>query len=283
MTDEQLRAAPPAGEGPESLPTDPAACVGPEHVAAFDQDGVVCIRQIVGADWVERMREATERVLDRQADDAPTFRTLLYLWEKDADFRAFALESSLPAIAAKVLQSQQVRLFADQLLVKEPGSVEKTPWHQDQPYWPLRGQQLCTIWVALDRVTLANGAVEYIRGSHRWGKWYKPQSFSAQSPIAAPDWEIIPDFDQERDRHDFLHWDVEPGDAIIHHPLIVHGAGGNRHADSQRRAIAPRYVGDDVRWNPAEGMTIRRDPELPAGATLDSPLFPLAWPEGTRA
>ena len=257
---------------------DGGPCVTPENVESFNRDGVVCIRGVLSADWIERMRAATARVLAQHAGEAPTFRTLLYLWEKDEDFGAFALDSALPGIAARILQSEEVRLFADQLLVKEPGSVEKTPWHQDQPYWPLCGTQLCTIWVALDPVTLENGAVEYIRGSHRWGKWYKPQSFSAQSPIDAPDWETIPDFDKQRDRHEFLHWDVEPGDAIIHHPLIVHGAGGNGHADRQRRAIAPRYVGDDVRWCPADGLTLRRNPGLPIGSTLDSPLFPLVAP-----
>jgi ectoine hydroxylase-related dioxygenase (phytanoyl-CoA dioxygenase family) len=253
--------------------------VSAEDVAAFERDGVVCIRRAVGSGLIEQMRTATDRVLESQTHDVPTFRTLLYLWENDPDFRAFSLESSLPEMAGKILQSREVRLFADQLLVKESGSVEKTPWHQDQPYWPLSGSQLCTIWVALDPVTLENGAVEYIRGSHRWGKWYKPEGFSAQSQIASPDWDVIPDFDKLRDWHDFVHWDVEPGDAIIHHPLIVHGAGGNLQANCQRRAIAPRYAGDDVRWNPAEGMIVRRNPELAPGATLVSPLFPLAWAE----
>jgi ectoine hydroxylase-related dioxygenase (phytanoyl-CoA dioxygenase family) len=56
-----------------------------------------------------------------------------------------------------------VNIFYDQLLIKEPGTVKRTPWHHDMPSWPLAGWQVCTIWLALDPVTEESGAVEYVR------------------------------------------------------------------------------------------------------------------------
>lgn len=50
-------------------------------------------------------------------------------------------------------------------LIKEPGTVKRTPWHHDMLYWPLVGLQVCTIWLARDRVTKDSGAVECARGS----------------------------------------------------------------------------------------------------------------------
>lgn len=248
-------------------------------VSAFENDGAVCIRQIVDEAWVERMQNAVRRVMAAEPGDKPRFRSMLYLWQADPDFRAFSLESPLGPVAADIMQSHNVNLFADQLLVKEPGTAEPTPWHQDQPYWPLSGSQLCTIWVALDPVTLDSGAVEYVRGSHLWGKWFKPVSFAGDARYAGLQWEDCPDFDAHRDEFEYLHWEVEPGDCVIHHPLVVHGADGNKRADIYRRAIAPRYAGDDVRFSPLPGVEPRRDPGLMLGSRLDREMYPRVWPK----
>lgn len=42
-------------------------------------------------------------------------------------------------------RANKVNIFYDQLLIKEPGTVKRTPWHYDMPYWPLVGWQVCTI------------------------------------------------------------------------------------------------------------------------------------------
>ncbi len=60
----------------------------------------------------------------------------------------------------------KVWFFYDQLLVKEPNTAEPTPWHQDGPYWPLRGEQVMSIWVPFDHATRETGVVTYVKGSH---------------------------------------------------------------------------------------------------------------------
>lgn len=66
----------------------------------------------------------------------------------------------LAEAARRLMSAREVRLFDDQLLVKEPGSVAPTPWHQDLPYWLLRGDRICGLWCPLDPVDLDSGAVE---------------------------------------------------------------------------------------------------------------------------
>ena len=53
------------------------------------------------------------------------------------------------------------------------GTKTRTGWHTDQPYWPIIGPVITT-WIALDYVDDENGALEFIPGSHRWGKKYHP-------------------------------------------------------------------------------------------------------------
>lgn len=74
--------------------------------------------------------------------------------------------------------ANKINMFFDHLLVKEPGAVEPTPWHQDGPYWKIKGEQIYSIWFAMDHVTENTGGVRYVKGSHATGVRYRPQSFS---------------------------------------------------------------------------------------------------------
>ena len=106
-----------------------------------------------------------------------TFFGDMFMWKSDPDFRAAALSSPAPEIAARLMNSTSAEFFYDQLFVKEPGTAHPTPWHQDQPYWPVTGEQVTSVWIALDEIDRSNGAVEFIAGSHRWGVSYRPTPF----------------------------------------------------------------------------------------------------------
>ena len=111
------------------------------------------------------------------------FRAGVDHWRHDAGFRAFAIDSPLPAIAARLLRSASVYLYEDSLLVKEPGTREATAFHQDLGYFHVTGEQACTTWCPLDPVTAESGALRYVRGSHRWDRLYKPNLFVTRQSI----------------------------------------------------------------------------------------------------
>ena len=153
-------------------------------------------------------------------------------------------------IAARLMGSREVVYYHDHLLVKEPGTRERTPWHHDQPYYPIDGEQIVSLWLPLDAVDRAT-CVEYVKGSHRWGRWFQPKFFrqgGVDMAVADPRFEPLPDLDAERERHEFLAWDMEPGDVIAFHALTLHGASGNLSAARRRRAWATRWCGDDARY-----------------------------------
>jgi ectoine hydroxylase-related dioxygenase (phytanoyl-CoA dioxygenase family) len=267
-----------------------------EAALALARDGAAVIRNVVPPDWIIRMREAIECELGGGSPTAAEYgRTAgrfygdFFLWLRNPEFRRFACQSPLPALAAQLMASRRVNLFYDQLFVKEPGSVERTPWHQDLPYWPVTGQQVVSIWVPFDRATPENGVVTYVQGSHRWGRVFRPRAFDEANAgaFAASAYEPLPDIDAERERHRFLSWSLEPGDVLAHLGLTIHGAAGNQSAGARRRALALRYTGDDARYDPRPGTFmnlehVRRHipaPNLEPGAPMGGPLFPVVWPE----
>lgn len=167
---------------------------------------------MISTEWIERLREATDRVLDARGQNlnnkggAGNFRGDLDMWLRNSDFRDFALKGPSGQIAKTMMRSQVVQLFADQLFVKEPGTSTPTPWHHDQTYWPVLGDHVCSIWVAMDTVSRETSGLEYVRGPHRWGRRFQPQAFGDRTlpALNLSTNEAIPDFDSERGRYQFL-------------------------------------------------------------------------------
>ncbi|MBO9499569.1 MAG: phytanoyl-CoA dioxygenase family protein [Novosphingobium sp.] len=270
-----------------------------EARTAYRRDGAAVIRGVLDGEWIERMRAAVDRVIAAPAASSVEYTPKgnsgryvgdFFVWMRDPDFAALMLRSPLPALAGALMEARAVRFFYDQLLVKEPLTREETPWHQDLPYWPVRGEDILSLWVPLDPVTIETGAVQYARGSHREGQLYAPAAFSSDSGFAAIYAQLgLPPMPEEaaiRERHEVLAWETRPGDVVVHHPLTFHYSAGNLSPEIRRRAIATRYLGDDARWDARPGTFIQKESirtgliepiALRDGDEVDSANFPLCW------
>ena len=178
-----------------------------DELGRFHRDGVVRLSGLLDEAWTELLAEAIEQDISDPAPgyhgyDSPgggRFHGNFDNWRSDDRFARYCLESPLPAVAAALLDAQVVHLFYDQLFVKEASTPSPTPWHNDQPYWPVAGRQLMSLWVTLDPVTQDSGALEFIRGSHRWDRWFQPRTFAAggyeydsNPAYALVDWSAAP-------------------------------------------------------------------------------------------
>ena len=270
--------------------------IPPEQLTAFQTDGATVLRQVLPAHWLTRLAAAVERVLSTPGEVAVDytpkgrpgrFYNDFFLAQREPEFAEFTRHSPLPGLAAALLGAPRVGFFFDQLFVKEPGTQERMPWHQDLPYWPVQDDRLVTLWVPLDPVTRESGAVIYARGSHRWGRVAKRWRMArtgdaADAPPAAPiDAEEIGDAS-------FIHFDMQPGDVLAHHPLTVHGSFANHTTHTRRRALALRYYADgcvfasrpdDILQNPRV-RALLPDLGLVEGEPLRGAAFPIVWPPG---
>ena len=245
----------------------------------FERDGVVLLPGVIDAEWQDKLREAVEIALDKSEN---YFRRLR-VWQDVPILAEYCRNSPAPGIVAQLLDTDKVNLFYDQVFVKEPDSQTATPWHNDQPYWPVRGWQVMTLWLALDPISSENGAMEFIRGSHRWQRWFQPflaanNGGVAEDYVSDENFEPLPDFDANRDQYEILSWDMQPGDVLAFHALTVHGACGNNCSEQRRRAYAVRYTGQDARYYIGPAINPRLiNATLKHGDVLDSSQFPAVF------
>ena len=259
-----------------------------EIVADFQKNGVVVLRQAFG-EWVEPLRAGVDALM---ADPSPLERTVrptdgsapffqdLCNWQRIAPFREFVMQSPAARIAARLMQSKTARFFHDHVLVKQPGGSTVTPWHQDQPYYCVEGRQSASFWIPLDPVS-RDIAMECVRGSHLWGRGFRPMRFDGTKLYENDDFEPMPDIDALRGGLDIATWDVEPGDAIAFHFRTVHGAPANS-TPRMRRVFSARWVGGDAVYARRNG---RGSPPftglaLADGDPFDAPIFPVVHREG---
>lgn len=267
--------------------------ISAETIKAFRSDGVAPLRSVADKSELARLAAAIEHDMQHpgpffhgyETGDGGLFHGNLRLWEHDPAFQEFCFASSLPCIAQQCFDSAKVNLLYDQLFVKESGTNNTTRWHNDQPYWPIRGWQVLSVWVALDRTTLQTGALEFIRGSHLWDRWFQPEPFGETGAHGEyetnPDYEPVPDIDANRGNYDIVSWDLEPGDAFLFHGLTVHGSPGNTSATATRRGYTVRFTGDDVVYDVRPGTNVHlRNASLCDGQPLDSAQYPVVLRAG---
>ena len=265
------------------------AVVTPELIAAFARDGAVCLRGLLDAQEVASLRSGIDaniaapspraKVASR-SDDPGFFIEDFCCWQDNDAYRHVIFDSPLAAAAARLMQSREVRLYHDHMLTKEPGTRQRTPWHQDQPYYNIEGQQNISFWIPVDPVR-RHSTLEFVAGSHR-GPWLMPRTFMDHQAKWFPEGSLadLPDIEAARGDYPILGWAVEPGDAIAFHMLSLHASGGVD-GDTRRRVFSVRMLGDDIRHAPRPWVTSPPFPglaeRLPAGAPMQDTLFPLLW------
>ena len=242
--------------------------VDKQSIDDFRQKGVTVLRGAFTG-WVDVLRAGIDANMNDPDPNARIYKgengngrffVDYSNWDRIAEYKNFIFNSNAAHIGATLMNSQNVQLFHEHVLVKEASTDVPTPWHQDAPYYCVTGTKTVSLWVPLDTIE-RDTTLEFVSGSHLWGKHFRPQRFDGSALNEDDGLEEIPDINQHRDEYEILGWAVEPGDAIAFDYRTIHGAAGNHQPHRQRRAFSLRLVGDGARF-------VRRD------GLVSSPPFP---------
>ena len=256
--------------------------ISQEQIDTYARDGVVLIPGLL-TEWADTIRQGIETNMrepgpyaaeNLHSGEQGRFFDDYCNWSRIDEFEQCIRESALAHAARELMQSKQVQLFHDHVLVKEPGTSKPTPWHQDSPYYFVEGAQTISFWAPMDPVT--DASLRCVAGSHLWDKQVVPTRWLSETNFY-PDSDAYMDVpDPDAQGMDIREWHMQPGDAVAFNFGVLHGSRGNDTL-KRRRAFSVRLVGDDARYVERPGPTSPPFPghNMKPGERLREDWFPV--------
>ena len=248
---------------------------------SFNEDGFVVVRDLFDSSEIKFYREVIkeaikerkhfdERVLKDRSEYEQSFTQCQNLWEDYIDIRKLTFDQRVCKIASKLLDTEAIRLWHDQALVKESGGRETDP-HHDQPYWPIKETKTITAWIPLCDIDETNGQLGFYSGSHK-----------------IKDKKFINIFSGKVDENNFLETaNVSPdqisyqamkeGDVSFHHGLTFHRAKSNISNYDRIVHTAIFFADGCTRGDDKFHFSVDRS-KIKVGEKIDSDVTPIAFP-----
>lgn len=234
-------------------------------VERYQRDGAVLVPGVFSDAWLDKVRRGIARNLAHPSqysekltgsDGGGAYFNDYCNWGWIEEFKEFVFHSPAAALAARFMKSSQVSFYHEHVLNKEPGSSKRTPWHHDQSYYPIDGDQVCSLWMPVDPVP-RDACVQFVAGSHLWPRWFIPRKFATEHNYPLKDareaedsgerqYYDVPVEEIEAGKWPILQWECKPGDVVVFHMRTLHGASGNPSASTHRRVLSTRWLGDDA-------------------------------------
>ncbi|EED88104.1 predicted protein [Thalassiosira pseudonana CCMP1335] len=247
------------------------------QIATLEEDGVVHIKGVFDAEWVEYLRTATnEQVANPHFWAFAGTASKLYdyiqrnIWQTNKAFADFYYHSAMGHVLAQAGRTDEIRVSTDLLMVN-PNKGFK--WHQDNQNGPITWEDGIRFWITMDETPKEYGAPVYLKGSHR--------------NEVVDELAVFVDIEQkglEEYKDQLLEFRTMPGDMLIWHPKTIHKVDG---PSDGIWTTYRRVLGGTV----AKGGTIYTDKRgtggvlsdlgkhgLEGGDKLSSPFFPIVYP-----
>jgi phytanoyl-CoA hydroxylase len=219
----------------------------------YERDGVIRVRGLFSQAEVLTLRTELERYMredlaEKPADARtlePDGKTVRNLWRIEVHHPAILLMVEKPEIVALVskLVHGEPRLVGVETFNKPARIGSGVPYHQDNAYFCQSPPDMLTIWIAMDAVTMANGPVYYVRGSHKHGMLPTKPSGVKGNSIGLAEAPAVP---LEKQFCGLL----EPGDALVHQCETIHHSAPN-HSDFPRLGLLLVYRGKHTQTDAA--------------------------------
>lgn len=220
----------------------PAVILNGNQISAFRENGFLALKAITSTEEVTQLRGVFDRLLNSKAGfnegarwdlvggDSTGPAKLPQIMNpvnyapqlRDTLFRANAL-----AIAKQLLGDEAAPFF-EHAILKPAHHGAATPWHQDEAYRrdPNFDYWEISIWMPLQDVTLRNGCMQFIPGSHR-GELLTHRSANNDPKNHA--YECCGKFDPA----DAVACPLPAGGCTIHYGRTLHYAGPNQAGEAR--------------------------------------------------
>ena len=210
-----------------------------QQVEHFRRDGFVPKIRVMSREDAERARAALEDYESRTG--GPLRGNLRHKAHLLFPFLSEIVRNGRILDAIEDLYGANLLCWTSNFFIKEANNPAFVSWHQDATYWGLSAPDVVTAWVALTPSNMANGAMGVMPASHRLQQLPHRDTFDKNNLLTRGQ-EIAVEVDESK----AFYLDLEPGEASLHHVLLVHGSPPNPSND-RRIGFAIRYIPTSVR------------------------------------
>jgi ectoine hydroxylase-related dioxygenase (phytanoyl-CoA dioxygenase family) len=251
-----------------------------QQIDKFWADGVLVVEDAVSAkeladlkqvfeDWVEESRSYSKdygETLDGRArfdlqpghsSDKPALRRVQSP-EEVSDIYANVMRKARTVDYCADLLGPNLKFHHGKVNSKLPGSATEVKWHQDFPFQPMTNDDIITCLLFLDDVTLENGPLEVIPGSHKgplYSHWHDGVF------TGAVDSNIIAD-----QKSKIVSCTGKAGSVCLMHASLLHGSAPNLSNHARTLYITTYYAEDAIELSPNH-LPSRFTHELVRGVT----------------
>ena len=228
-------------------PTTPP--VSAEQVAAYRRDGYIAFDRFLEPAEVADLQRVTDEFVDRSravtshtdvfdlepghSPDAPRLRRLKAPHRQHAVYDQLLRNPRILDVVEQLL-GHGVRFQNTKLNMKSPEFGSPVGWHQDWAFYPHTNDDVLAVGIAIDDMTVENGCLMVVPGSHR-GPTYDHHEDGvfvgviASSEVGAGAVPI----------------ELHAGGISIHHARLLHGSAPNR-STRPRRFLLFEYCSADA-------------------------------------
>ena len=168
--------------------------------------------------------------------DSPALRRVASPVEISDDFWAVAQDNTALDLTAAIF-SPNIKFYASKVNLKLPGSKTEVKYHQDFPFDPHTNMDMMTVLIFLDDITMENGPLQLVPGSHKGPLHSLWQGGKFTGAVAD-------EIEQEAIKNSVA-CTGKAGDACLMHSGVLHGSSANLGQDPRRLFIVT-YVAEDA-------------------------------------
>lgn len=218
---------------------------------SLKENGYIVLKGVFGENELSKVRELTSDIVDygelglEDPFDQYFMRhrvdqgALYDIYFRHPEFRKMADNDTILDELETVL-GKDIFLYENSLVYKPKGKNNEVPWHQDFMNRPDEPEKYI-VWIALDDVTIENGALKIIPQSHKLGflSWFKVKNETHHTRLKLDGVDL--------DSQQFV--EMKAGDVLIFHQLVIHGSDKIT-SDAPRRAFRFACQGFESIYSP---------------------------------
>tara|TARA_B100001564_G_scaffold358894_1_gene378855 strand:- start:1350 stop:2087 length:738 start_codon:yes stop_codon:yes gene_type:complete len=210
---------------------------------SFEENGYVTLKKFFQKKQIQTVKKNLFRFLDKSKKN---YRKRELHFAKNSDLinsvhhlkwpyiKKFKKNYKIRKIVQQLLD-EKIKNFGAEVFAKPAKVGMEVPIHQDNFYWNLNNSKGLTVWIALDKCTKKNGALFYFAKSQKIGLLKHKPSYAPGSSQVLKNKRILKKFKKVTP-------ELNEGDVLIHHCLIVHGSKKNT-SFKDRAGLTMRYIG----------------------------------------